>query len=169
MLFPPADFACGEVSRSICDAFLFYKLGSRDSRDHTVHTSSARPSNVLATCFGKLFGRIFGRNCFGFSSFFRHFGRNNLFWQKENCFGRKTTVSAERILFRQKQLFWQRHFISAETAYFGRNRVFRQNKFISASFGRIFRGMLQRRNAETAKSLFRSDTTNINLKTGPSH
>ena len=43
------------------------------------------------------------------------------------CFGRKTTVSAERLLFRQKQLFWQRHFISAETAYFGRNILFRQN------------------------------------------
>ena len=86
---------------------------------------SVRPNNVSSTCFGKLFGRIFGRNCFGFLSFFRHFGRNNLFRQKDNCFGRKNTVLAERLLFWEKKLFWQRHFILAETACFGRIHLFR--------------------------------------------
>ena len=54
--------------------------------------------------------------------------------------------------------------ILVKAFYFGRNSLFQQNKFILASFGRIFgicchRGMPKRWNAETAKSLFWSDTT----------
>ena len=77
-----------------------------------------------------------------------------------SAFRQKQPVSAERQLFRQKQLFWQRHFISAERAYFGRNSLFLQNNLISAVSAEYSASaeIEACRNAETAKSLFRSDT-----------
>ena len=126
-------------------------------------SSSVQPNNDQATCFGKVFVRIFSQNCFGFLSFFRHFGRSNLclqkgnclaetllFWQKDDCFSRDSH-SGKGILFLQKQL------IQAETACFGRINLF-QPLLVGYLASVKIQGC---QNAKTAKSLFRSNTIGI--------
>ena len=84
---------------------------------------SVRPKNVSASCFSKLFGRIFCRNCFCFLDLISAFLQKQFILAEMPLFRKKYFNFGRNCSFRQKPLFWQSCCISAETDCFCRNSI----------------------------------------------